>query len=248
MKKLLVSGTLGLLILAIGVYITMQFFLGSIVKAGVNKFGPGITQTRVELKAANLSPLSGEGTLNGLAVGNPKGWSEGNAFQLGRVQFDVEPASLFGDHIVINEITIEQPEFLYETKLIASNIGDLLKNIEQAIGKPEGEPKSKSGKQVKMVIKKLTLRDGRVTLGVGAAAITMPMPPVHMTDIGTAEGGLTPGQVALAVMRNVMPNVVAASAEALARVGGTGGAAAAEAAKQAGQVLKGIFGGEKKKQ
>ena len=53
MKKLLLIGTLGLLIVAIGAYITMQFFLGSIVKAGVNKFGPGITQTKVELQSAN---------------------------------------------------------------------------------------------------------------------------------------------------------------------------------------------------
>jgi uncharacterized protein involved in outer membrane biogenesis len=248
MKKILLYSTIALLVLLVGLYVTMQFFLGSIVKAGVNKFGPGITQTKVELQGASLSPLSGAGSLDGFTVGNPKGWSEGNAFHLGHVHIDVEPFSVFGDHIVINEIIIDKPEFLYETKIVASNIGDLLKNIEQAVGAKQNEPTTKSGKPVKMVIKKLVMRDGRVTLGVGAAAMSMPMPPLNMTDIGTAEGGVTPAQVAVAVMRSVTTSVVAASTQALAKVGGTSGAAAADAAKQAGQVLKGIFSGDKKKE
>src|SRR2546423_187863 len=134
MKKLLLIGTLGLLIVALGTYLTLQFFLGSIVKAGVNKFGPGITQTKVELQEANISPLSGVGTLRGLTIGNPSGWSSQNAFHLGTVHIDLEPFSIFHDHIVINELTIDQAEIVYETKIVASNVGDLLKNIEQAVG------------------------------------------------------------------------------------------------------------------
>src|SRR5438309_251626 len=101
MKKLLLVATLGLLIVAIGAYITLQFFLGSIVKAGVNKFGPTITQTKVELQSANVSPLSGVGTLTGLTIGNPTGWSDQNAFHLGTVHIEMEPFSVFHDHIVI---------------------------------------------------------------------------------------------------------------------------------------------------
>jgi hypothetical protein len=63
-----------------------------------------------------------------------------------------------------------------------------------------------------------------------------------------AEGGATPTAIAYAVMRNVTTNIVAASAGAMGQVGGTSGAAALEAAKQAGEAIKGFFGGEKKKQ
>lgn len=247
MKKILGYSAAVVLILAIGLYLTLQFFLGGIVKAGVNKFGPGITQTKVELQGANISPLSGQGTLTGLAVGNPAGWSPTDAFRLGKVHINLEPSSLFKDHIVINELTIEAPEFFYETKLVASNVGDLLKNIEQAMGGKSGEPTTKEGKPVKMVVKKLVLREGRVTLGVGGQAITMPMPEINMTDIGVKEGGVTPAQVAFAIMRNVTATIVAASTQALGKVGGTSGAAALEGAKQVGEAIKGIFGGEKKK-
>jgi len=245
LKKILIYGTLTLLIIAIGAYITLQFFLGSIVKSGVNRMGPDITQTKVELKAATLSPLSGIGTLTGLSVGNPAGWTAENAFYLGQVHINLEPFSVFRDHIEINEIIIEQPEFVYETKLVASNIGDLLKNIEASLGPGKEPAKDEARKPIKLVVKKFVMRNGRVTLGIGTAAMTMPMPAVELTNLGVAEGGLTPKQLAFAIMRSVTTGVVAASTQALTKVGGTTGAAALEGAKQVGEALKGIFGGKK---
>ncbi|HVS53188.1 MAG TPA: hypothetical protein VHD62_12600 [Opitutaceae bacterium] len=248
MKKFLVYGGLAVLLVLLVGYITLQFFLGSIVQAGVNKFGPAITQTKVELKGANVSPLSGQGTLTGLSVGNPTGWSAGNAFYLGTVHIDMEPFSVFRDHIVINEITIDQPEFTYETKIVASNIGDLLKNIEQATGgNKAAEPNAKNGQPIKLVVKKFVLRNGKVTVGVaGAGGMTLPMPPVELTDIGTKENGVTPAGLAFAVMRSVTTSVVAASTQGMTKLGGTSGAAAADAAKQAGEAIKNLFGGKKK--
>ena len=247
MKKVLGVSVLLLLIVVIGLYFTGQYFLGSIAKAGVNKFGPGVTQTKVELQDANISPFSGVGTLSGLTVGNPAGWSQADAFRLGKVHVNLEPKSvLSGDHIVINELVIEKPEFLYETKIVASNIGDLLKNIEAAVGGGKDQPTTKEGKPIKLIVKKLVLQDGKVTLGVGTAAMTLPMPPINMVDIGVAEGGVTPAQLTFAIMRNVLTNVVAATAGAMTQVGGTSGAAALEGAKQVGAAIKGIFGGAKK--
>ncbi|MEX2044685.1 MAG: hypothetical protein WD941_04975 [Opitutus sp.] len=247
-KALLITITL-LVVLVLAVYLGGHLFLGSITKAGVNKFGPGITQTTVHLDGANISPLSGAGTLTGLTVGNPKGWSENNALSLGRVYIDVAPLSLLGDHIVINEIIIDQAQFLYETKIVASNIGDLLKNIEQSLGaKDEKDPNAAPAEPIKMVVKKLLIQDGRIALGVGGTAIALPMPPIILTDLGTAEGGITPGQLAAAVMRSVTSSIVAATRQAMSAVGGTSGAAAAEGVKQLGGAIKGLFGGGKKKE
>src|SRR5262245_20147440 len=102
MKKILGFSAVIVLVILLGLYITMQFFLGGIVKTAVNKFGPNITQTKVELRGATISPLSGEGNLTGLTVGNPAGWSANDAFRLAEVRINLEPFSLFKDHIVIN--------------------------------------------------------------------------------------------------------------------------------------------------
>ena len=248
MKKVISYSVLIVLVLLLVVYVSMQFFLGGIVKSAVNKFGPGLTQTKVVLEGAKISPLSGVGTLTGLSVGNPTGWSAGDAFRLGKAHVSMEPFSVMKETIVINELVVENPEFLYETKIVSSNIGDLLKNIEQSMGSGKAEePKTKDGRPIKLVVKKLVLKDGRVTLGVGGQAIAIPLPQIDMLDVGVKEGGITPSQLAVAVMRHIMPQIVGASMQALSKSGGTTGAAAVEGAKQVGEAIKGFFGGEKKK-
>ncbi|MBI2814067.1 MAG: hypothetical protein HYX71_07265 [Opitutae bacterium] len=245
MKKLLLLGGLAVLLV---VYVGLTFSLGSIVKAGVNSFGPKLTQTRVELAGANISPLTGSGTLTGLTVGNPKGWSDNDAFRLGKVQVDVQPFSILGDHIVVNEISIDGPEFLYETKIVASNIKDMLKNIENFTGSGGQAAETKAGKPIKFEVKKFRLTGGVVKLGVGPAAVPVPLPPISIDDLGVKEGGITPDQLAGAVMKQVLSGIVAGTANALGQVGSTAGAASLEktkdAAKKAGESLKKLLGGK----
>lgn len=239
MKKILLI----LAVLALGTYFILAFFLGSIVKTGVNRFGPKLTQTKVELGGAILSPLSGSGTLSGLTVANPPGWTATDAFRLGKVQVDMEPFSIFGDHVVINEIIIDGPEFLYETKIFSSNIKDLLKNIEQFTGGGGQEPTTKSGQPIKFVVKKFRLTNGKATLGVGGAAVPVPLPAISLDDVGVAAGGITADQLAGVLMKQVLSSIVTATAQELAK---DGGASAIEktkdAAKKAGESIKKLFG------
>jgi hypothetical protein len=239
LKKLLLLGVLA----AVMLYVGLAFFLGSIVKAGVNSFGPKLTQTKVELAGANISPLTGSGTLSGLTVGNPKGWSDNNAFSLAKVHVDVEPFSIFGDHVVLNEITIDGPEFLYETKIVSSNIKDLLKHIEEFGGKGGLAAETKSGKPIKFVVRKFRLTNGMARLGVGAAALPVPLPPIALDDVGVKEGGITPDQLAGAVMKQVLGGIAAAAAQELTKDGGASALEKTrEAAKKAGESLKKHFG------
>ncbi|MDD2763307.1 MAG: hypothetical protein PHE83_04935 [Opitutaceae bacterium] len=249
MRKLFLA--LGIVaVIAVGAVVVLSFFLGSIVKAGVNKFGPVITKTRVELAGASISPLIGGGTISGLFIGNPPGWQSDKAVYLGQASLSVAPFSILGDHIVIEEIVIDQPEFVYETKIISSNIKDLLKNIEASTKTGAGAPASaKEGKPIKFEVRRFHLQNGRVTIGVGPTAVTVPMPPITLTDLGTKEGGIAASQLALAVMSNVLDHVLTTAAGAVANVGKSAGSAAtdaaAAAAKKAGDDLKNFFGGKK---
>ncbi len=244
MMKLLKLSVLGLLVVLLAGYFVLAYAMSAAVKAGVNGFGPKLTQTKVVLEGASLSPLTGSGTLTSLSVGNPAGWSDGNAFSLGKVHVDVEPFSVFGDHIVINEIIIDEPVFHYETKLVSSNIKDLLKNIESFTGGGK-EPTAKSGQPIKFVVKKFRLTNAKATLGVGVAALPVPLPPISLDNLGVAEGGITADQMAGALMKNVLGGIVSGTASALTQLGGATGANAVEqtkdAAKKATDAVKGLF-------
>jgi hypothetical protein len=253
MKKLLIIlGSLFALVV-IGAFIA-SFFLGSIVTKGVNTFAPKITGTVVTLDSASISPLTGSGTLKGLFVGNPAGWKSDKAFSFAKIHVSVAPGSLLGDHIVVNDVLIDSPAFVYETKIISSNIKDLLNNVEKNMGgsseKPAADqPATTEGKPIKFAVKNFRLENATVTLGVGPTAITVPMPPLVLTDLGVKEGGITPDQLVAKVMTNVLGNITKAVANSALEVGGATGAAATDsaagAAKKAGEGLKKLFGGDK---
>ncbi|HTX64653.1 MAG TPA: hypothetical protein VMD31_02705 [Opitutaceae bacterium] len=251
MKKKLLTLAAGVLAVAVIVLVALTFFLGSLVKAGINRFGPAITKTTVTLDNATLSPLTGGGTLSGLLIGNPAGWHADKAMSFGRLHLSVVPTSLLGDHIVVREIDIEQPEFVYETKVFSSNLRDLLKNIEASTGGgKDAAPTAaaKSGKPLKFEVRRFVLRNGKVTIGTGPAAVTVPLPELTFTNLGTSEGGITANQLAGAVMGRVLNHVLTTAAAALTNVGKTAGAAAtnaaAGAAQKAGDEIKRMLGGK----
>jgi hypothetical protein len=243
MKKYLIIA----LVVLVAAYFGMGLFLGSIVRRGVNSFGPRLTGTRVVLGYARLSPLTGHGSLRNLVVGNPPGWSDNDAFSLGHVRIIVEPFSIFKDHIVIDEIDIDGPVFNYETKIVSSNIKDLLASIQRFSGGKEAAntPTTKSGQTIKFVVKKFRLTNGVARIGVGAAGIPIPLPPISIDDLGVSQGGITPDQLVGTMMSDVLVGIVSGSAEALGKLGATAGAAAAEKSKEAAKAatdgLKSIF-------
>lgn len=243
-KPLVILGIIA--VVALVIYVGLTFFLGSVVRAGVNSFAPKLTQTKVELKGAKLSPFTGSGSLTGLTVGNPEGFSDNAAFSLGHIHLKVKPFSIFGDYIEIEELIIDKPEFLYETKLINSNIKQLLKNIEEFSGSGGTKPTTESGQPIKFVIKKFRLTNGTARLGVGAAALPVPLPPLSLDNLGVDKGGITPDQLVGEVMKNVLGSIVSASGQALLKAGSTVGANTADAAgnavKSAGEGIKKLFG------
>lgn len=199
----------GLLALAVIAVVVVMFTLGSIVKSGVNTFGPKITQTTVVLKEASLSPFSGKGSLKELTVGNPTGWKSEHAFYLKEISIDLVPKSLTADHIVINSIVIDNPEIIYETTgaLTTSNIQDLVKNVQ---GNGSAQPAQASqpaaaqpAKPVKIEIKDFKLTNVTVKVVYGTNNYTVKIPDLIMSDLGTKEGGLTPNELTVAVLKQV---------------------------------------------
>jgi hypothetical protein len=218
----------------LGVYLLAAFGLGAIVRAEINRRGAELTQTRVDLSLAEISPFDGTGTLTGLTVGNPKGWSAPDAFRLKKIHVDLAPRSLLSHEIVINEISIEEPELTYETKLVASNLGDLIKNIKKATDRRPKSAADSAAPGRTFVIRKLRLQQGHLKFGVGPTAVTLDMPAVEFSNLGTAGHGLTSDELSLYVMRIITTSVVKTTT-------GTVGKGVTGLTTAAGLVLQGSF-------
>ena len=261
---------LGVFVAAIagGVYYINQN-LEPIVKKVVNQYGSQITGTNVSLDGFKLSLLQGSLSLQGLKVGNPKGYQEANILSIGEASVKLNIGSLRTNIIEIENITITAPEVSYEIKDITrNNVQDLLKNIKKntaSTAKAENKPAKsetkadsateKSTPAKKVVIDKLNITEGKIHLGASlgkqGATASIPLPAIELKNIGRENGksGQSITETAVTVLNKILntayETVIKQGGEALKQIAKEGEAAikgvAEDLKTEAKGLLKNIF-------
>jgi len=187
MKKLkrIIIVLMILALVAAGGLVWLYLSLGSVIKAGIEKFGPEITQTSITVGSVEAWPLTGSGTIRNLVIGNPEGYKTDDALALPEVRFRLDVASLKTDTIVIEEIYIDSPTLTYEVGFGNSNLTTIQKNIESF--SPESEDKPE--KFVKNTnIKSVVLQNGKIALSAKimlGRTVTVDLPPMELVNINT---------------------------------------------------------------
>ncbi|TVO77740.1 hypothetical protein [Sedimenticola selenatireducens] len=205
-KRLAIGLTTTLIVVIVGLYIFLSSNLGSLIVDAVESFGPKVTQSKVSLNSANIA-ITGEGELNGLVVGNPKGYKSDNAFELGAIKMVLDTDSLTSDVIRIKSILIESPKLNYEPGGDAgSNLKQLVNNVQQFAGSStSSEEKSEKGKEKKLIIDLLSIVDGEVsvTTPLSDQPISTSLPNIELKDIGKKSGGTSSSDVVKLVIEKV---------------------------------------------
>jgi hypothetical protein len=225
MKKIIVRLFLIVVVLLIAALVAVFFSLNSIVKKGVETLGPQMTKVEVRLGSADISPLSGSGRLKKLFVGNPEGYKTPSAIQIGSVKVSVKIGSVLSDTIVVDEINIQAPEITLEGTLTGNNLSKILDNLNAVAGteKPKTEAPAKKSEK-KFIVKDIQINGGKVNVSLnmpvlGGKSLTVPLPPVHLQDIGKAENGVTSAQLVTAVMKSLLAATTEAATKAIADLG-----------------------------
>jgi hypothetical protein len=226
MKKLIVKIAVVLLVLVVLAAVASFFFLGSIIKKGVETVGPMITKTDVKLESANLSLLSGSGTLKGLFVGNPTGYKTDSAIKAGSVSVAVKPGSIFSDKIHVTQIHVQAPEITFEGGLKGNNLSKLLDNVQAASGADSqagGAPK-KSAASRKIQVDEFVISGGKINLNVNVAVLggksaAVPLPEIHLTGLGQGADGITVAEMTRRVLDEVLKKAIPAAEKAVADLG-----------------------------
>lgn len=257
MKKVLAIIGIVLVVLIV----VLMFSLGAIIKAGVTTMGPKIAGVPMELEKVVVNPLSGVVHIKGLLIGNPEGFNTPSAMELGEFKVDLKMSSLLSDTIVIKQILINEPQITYEKSLKSSNLAALQENLapkettEPAPAETE-QPAEKTKSAKKVVIEDFQLNSAKVNVTItalGGKKLTIPLPPIHMTDIGKDSGGASPAEVISEVFSSITGAVTKAvtsagdfAGDALKSAGGVATDAAkgaTDAAKSAADSIKKGIGG-----
>jgi len=207
MKRVAIGLTALVVILVVGVLV-LYSSLGAIITKAVNHEGPEIIQAKVNLDKTVIDATSGKGSLHGLFIGNPEGFETESAFKMDKIEITLDTDSITSDTVVINEINIQAPEVTYELGGGGSNVAAIQKNVDAYVKKHVGASDSKEksaakGGKTKMVIDHVYVKGGKVNISaslLGGKAMTVPLPDIHLKDIGKKTKGATPGEVVKSVI------------------------------------------------
>ncbi len=245
MKKLIL-GLLGLIaVVMVGAVGYVYMNLNGMVVDAVETFGPEATKTDVRLGSSNISIFSGKGSLHDFVIANPKGYKAPTALELGSLQVALDLDSVTSEPVIIHSVDVVEPVITYEP---GGKAGSNLKQLEQNIQSSLGGAKSSDGeKSPKVIIDRLTIRDGTINIvtPLSAEGISTPLPLIEITDIGKKKGGASMEEVMKLVMGKIASQASLASAGPLSDLKGPLGSVTdgvSEGVGAVGDKIKGLFG------
>lgn len=227
MKRILLLSLAVILLLAVGTLGYFYFSLNSLVKEAVETIGPHITQTKVLLSSANLSPFSGNGRLNGLLVGNPEGFRGAYALKIGSIVIDVNKESLITDTIVVDSILIRNPEILLEGTLSGNNLSKLLKNIESSTRtqstKQKVETAEHNNSAKKFNVKEVIISGTELHLTASAlnerVQQSFPLPEIRLHNLGSGGPGISASDLAQQILTPIINAAIREGLNSLSKQG-----------------------------
>ena len=239
MKKILIILGVLVVVAAVAVFVVISN-LGGIVKQAVETVGPKITQTPLTIESVSLSPFSGSGSIKGFVLGNPTGYQSPFAIKLGEAKLEVDAKSVTSDKIHIKSIVITEPQITIEGGLSDNNLKKIQANVESFAGGEKAAASTSSGPQKKLQVDDFLLTGAKVDMKLGlfgGKGPTVPLPDIHLTNLGTGDAGITPGDLAKRVFDAVMDGVLTQAKSAALNMG----KGALDAAKGVGEGAKGAL-------
>jgi uncharacterized protein involved in outer membrane biogenesis len=214
-----------LLLLKTCITLALLFYANARLKEGIESIDSEYFGVSFKIDKVVMHALDGSLEIRGIQVSNPEGFSKSNIFEASKIFLKFQVASLLDPVVVIEEVQILAPIFLYEKTGDKNNV-DTLKGMvskqltTEPIRHPEKhnttEPKFYDLSHKKVIISQFNMEESVAKLKVDTkvmllSSITVDekitIPKVTASDIGKEKGGITPEEAAEQVGLKVLENV-----------------------------------------
>jgi len=250
MRKLFLSVVIVLVVLIVVAVIVVGFFLGTIVKTGMETVGPKITQVSIKVDAVKLTLLTGSARVKGLVVGNPDGYKTPQAISVGSTAVDVNPFSVLSDKIVVRSVRVEAPEITFEgDPFSGNNLGKIMQNV-NAVAKSGGPGSANAAARVgnepgqKIEVDDFWITGAKVHVslpGMGGKEMILPLPDIRLINLGKDNAGITATDLTRRVLEAIITATIKAVASATTDIGKGAGKAVGEGMNKITSGVGGLF-------
>ena len=207
--KIIAKIALVFLIVLVTIVLLTLWQIDRVAATATRTIGSALTGTVVDVQSISIRPLAGSVKVKEFTVGNTSDFHNPVAIRVGNLHIAVNTASVLTEKIVVEHLELSGVAIDFEYSLSkGSNLDAILKNVEKNTGADKKQPKQNSGKnqdsakpQKQVVIRKLILKDSKVTVSSKLLKTTMSIPllPIEMNDVG--EGSDLPGVIKEVLMR-----------------------------------------------
>jgi hypothetical protein len=167
---------------------------------------------------------------------------------------NVNPFTVFSDKIIVRSVRVEAPEITFEGSLGGNNLSKIMDNV-NAIAKNGGPaPTNTATKAASQPGRKIEVDDFLITgavvhvsfTGIGGREMTLPLPDIHLIDLGKGSAGITATDLTRRVLGAITAATIKTVANATTDIGKGAENLGKDAGKAAGQeadkISKGIGG------
>lgn len=199
------AALLALFVLAVAV---IPATLDRLALQAINRAAPSALGVPARIENVVVRPFKGEMSIEGLFVGNPKGFSTTSLLELSAARIELDVRSLFRDPLVVRSITLMRPRITYERGRQGSNLSALREALKgkRRPAAPTTQPGAERKPRRRVIVERLFIEEPSVRFawtGLGGYAFPIVLESVELTDIGREEGGVPADEIARAVLREL---------------------------------------------
>ncbi len=253
-RKWILRAAMAVILVLMAALVAVAYSLDSIVKKGVERIGPTATQVEVKLKSAGVSIFGGRVELMGFFLGNPAGsFKTSSAITVEDVSIRVKPGSVFSDKLVVEEhqcegrlsvITLEGGIKDNNLTKIQKNLNDYGRGSSSTAQNSSAPSTSPAKSEKKLQVNELVITGAKLEVNMkltGNRTITLSIPDIHLTDLGSGPEGITGVEVGQRTLHAVLDAATTAALENASKLGINGANGAKGAVQKAADAVKGWF-------
>lgn len=194
------------------------------IRQNLITIGSDATQSQVSLAKANFSLRSGLGQLHQLQIDNPEDFSCEYALAVDNINVTINPKSVMNDVIIIENVSIDNAELIAEEQGYKKlNLHKIHQNISEYLPTPHTTDQNNANNK-RYIINSVSLTNSNlriVTEKFGEKVINIPA--LTFNDIGKSENGLSPHQLAPALLNPILIHATDEVKIVLSRLSGSHG-------------------------
>jgi len=221
MKKLL-GGLVGLVVLTGIAMFLLVSNIDGIVKNVIETVGTRMTGTSVAVSSVQIDIIEGKGSILGLTIANPKGYPKGDALSFAELTLDLDIKSVNSQPVIIDQVVVDGTTVNYYGKGQDSNLAQIYNRMDQGGssggGSGSGGGTTAEGEDTLLIIDDFRFTNSLMTTeieGVPEASRQLRIPDVTASQVGRAEGGVTPEQAAKEIIEPLLDQAIETAKNAL---------------------------------